>query len=961
MLDAIEQDLEFDERFREWFGTLEADVARRELLRRALLLGLTPKQLTTAARGLYDNVDLLPQTQPPPPVRTATLEMVATRLAADLAALDQLLRPEMMVEPIAQSVAGLRFAAERLGAARTEDDAVRALRAVEKIGGKTDGSMPDWEKKFGKGSGGATLRSLKQGLTRVEDGAGSALAGLRLEIFSAIVDALGAEVLRWSAGRRTRGLATFHDLLTWSRDLVRDNPEVRARAQRRWSRIFVDEFQDTDPLQAQLAFYLAAEPFEGADADWMDLALTPGKLFLVGDPKQSIYRFRRADIGLYERIRERIEAGGGESLRLSQNFRSVPRIVGFVNAHYQVAMQPDPGVQPEYHALAAEPAETGDGLWTFGEALDVRQPEVWNREADAVAACARMAISEGWLVSDGNGPDRVRRRARYGDLCVLIPSRTNLKRLERAFELEGVEYRIESGELIVATQEVRDVVSCLRAIDDPSDQVALVATLRSALYGVSDDELLSWVEGGGRLGYDYITPKSPAGRVRDALTDLDRLHWIRNDRSVPALIEQLLTERALVPAAFGQARPREVWRRYRYLVDRARAFAETGRTSLRSFVDWIEGIEREQVRDVSPAVAEADEDSVRVLTVHGAKGLEFPIVILTGWGSNFTRPPGSVLTDPVSERLEIGLGVGEDKAWVTAGYAAAAQREKRLGNAEAIRLSYVAGTRARDHLVVSLFRRLTGNVQAAAFDTTLAALDGVAPVVFGERPTIEPEAAVIDARTPEENAAEEQAWAERRAADIATRSGLILQTATGLAHDEAADPPSRAEEAALRRRGRGATSLGRAVHAALQTIDLATLADLDIHARAQAEAEGIAERTNEVAKLVRAAASLEPVREAVARGKFWREVPVGGPIKGGILEGVVDLLYDDGAGGYIVLDYKTDAISVSEVDGRLARYKPQGEAYAVLVESATKKRVSSVVFAFAAVGIWRRLEREAQT
>jgi len=608
-------------------------------------------------------------------------------------------------------------------------------------------------------------------------------------------------------------------------------------------------------------------------------------------------------------------------------------------------MQPSPGVQPKYHALGAEPSETGTGVWTFGTALDAAQPDVWNAEADAVAACARTVVADGWLVSDGNGPERTRRPARHGDICVLIPSRTNLKRLERAFEAERVPYRIESGELIVATQEVRELVSCLRAIDDPSDQVALVATLRSPLYGCSDDELLEWVDNGGRFGYEYIPDRAMAGRVRESLADLARLHEVRNDGSVPAFIEQLLAERALVPAAFGQPRPREVWRRYRYLVDRARAFGETGRTSLRSFVDWIEGIEREQVRDVSPAVAEVDEDAVRVLTVHGAKGLEFPVVILTGWGSKRPSRSQPVLADPVTERVEIGLGAGDGKEWATAGYDDAARRERSLGDAEGVRLSYAAATRARDHLVVSLFRKIGADVQGEAFAGTLQTFAGPAPVVFRERTSGEPEAIVLDARTSEENAAEERAWAQRRAADIAARSGLRLQTATGLAHDEVADASSRAEEAAIRRRGRGATSLGRAVHAVLQTVDLATLADLDIQARAQAEAEGIGERAAEVAKLVRAAASLEPVREAVERGRFWREVPVGGPIEGGILEGVVDLLYEDGNGGLVVLDYKTEAISASEVDERLERCRPQGEAYAILVEAATKRRVSAVVFA----------------
>lgn len=203
---------------------------------------------------------------------------------------------------------------------------------------------------------------------------------------------------------------------------------------------------------------------------------------------------------------------------------------------------------------------------------------------------------------------------------------------------------------------------------------------------------------------------------------------------------------------------------------------------------------------------------------------------------------------------------------------------------------------------------------------------------------------------------EERAWIDGREAVIEARSGLTLQTATGLAHEND-EGPEHPEDAVPPRRGRGGTSLGRAVHAVLQTIELASLAGLDVHARAQAQAEGIGERAAEVATLVRTAAALEPVRDAVARGRYWREVPVGGPIEGGILEGVVDLLYEDGRGDLVVLDYKTDAITASELDARLERYRPQGEAYATLVEAATKRRVAAVVFAFARLDAWRGIDR----
>ncbi|MGH2798862.1 MAG: PD-(D/E)XK nuclease family protein, partial [Thermoleophilaceae bacterium] len=153
---------------------------------------------------------------------------------------------------------------------------------------------------------------------------------------------------------------------------------------------------------------------------------------------------------------------------------------------------------------------------------------------------------------------------------------------------------------------------------------------------------------------------------------------------------------------------------------------------------------------------------------------------------------------------------------------------------------------------------------------------------------------------------------------------------------------------------RGGTALGRAVHAVLQTVDLATLGGLDGLARAQADAEGIPHRALEVARLVRRACESEPVRRAVASGRYWREVPLGAKVDGTVLEGFVDLLYEED-GGLSVVDYKTDQLSAPEVEARLAEYGMQGGAYAVLVEKATRRAVSGVEFVFAAAGTSRRL------
>ena len=939
-LDQIEQDLEFKERFRAWFEEAALKDLPSISIKNALLLGLSPDRIENVARALHEHYDLLngESSWPAPPARRALPG--AAELAARLRGLqrfrDDCLEPsDRMLDRLDE----MAMAAERLEESDNEGKALKALLLLDEKSVKV-GRKDNWR--------GSALWQLREELTGCLEEARQILDSRRQEILNGLLKALRDFVLEYAQERRDRGVATFHDLLTWARDLLRDHPEVRHRAQARWSRIFIDEFQDTDPLQAEIAFYLAARPgWEfPKDRHWLEAVLVPGKLFLVGDPKQSIYRFRRADIALYQKIQDRV----GEGVDLVQNFRSVPDVIEFVNDHFRSVMRFEPDVQPKYTALVPEPRR-GGGLWYFGaELANVRQPEVWKREADDVARACRQVVEQGWEV---RGRDGVVRPASWQDICVLIPTRTNLRRLERAFERWSIPYRLESGELIVMTQEVRDLVSCLRAIDDPSDQVALVAALRSPAFGIRDTELAVWRDTGGRFNYE--APGDGAEPVvREALAELAELHQMRHELSVPALVETFIDGRLLVAQGFGLPRPRETWRRYRYVAKRARDFAATGRATLRSFVEWMEGLEREQYHDAGMASAEEDDRAIRVLTIHGAKGLEFPVVVMTGWGSSKRADRTNVIPDRIRGRLEVGVG----DSWRTPGYEQAAEREKRADLAEAVRLTYVAATRARDHLLLSLWRKEAWSddppTQAAAFEETLTQ-SGIG-LRMSLDATVEPATPApiaIELPTPDEHRAAETAWLLNRDALVSALGRLAVTSATALARE--AEPDLETEDVALLRHGRSGTNFGRAVHAVLQVVPLDSLAGLDQLARAQATAEGIASRAEAVAGAVRTVAASAPVRAAVAAGAHWREVPLGASDSGTLLEGFVDLLFETPA-GLRVVDYKTDKATPAEIEKRFRHYRLQGGAYALLLQSATGRAVAGVDFVFSATGEVRSIE-----
>jgi ATP-dependent helicase/nuclease subunit A len=273
-LDELQRDLAFDERFRAWFWGAALEPPAREVLRRALLLGLTQSHLRDLAAALDGQHDLLgpATTWPAPPAEDALA--VAHTLAPRLADLAELTTHANSGEadPLAQVVRRAQPGAERLAAAATQEQALMALRDLEdlrtSVGNRQHwGRLPD---------GRNACAAIKAELAEIKAEIGDTLEGHRQAIFAGVLMLLRDFVLAGVAARKREGAATFQDLLAWARDLLRDCPDVRRRAQRRYRRIFVDEFQDTDPLQAEIVFYLAAAAAEPLPPDWRDVRLDPG-------------------------------------------------------------------------------------------------------------------------------------------------------------------------------------------------------------------------------------------------------------------------------------------------------------------------------------------------------------------------------------------------------------------------------------------------------------------------------------------------------------------------------------------------------------------------------------------------------------------------------------------------------------------------------------------------------------
>ena len=976
MLDPIEADLRFQQAWDQWLDESLESLELGPKLARALHLGLNLDQLRRVALSLNGDYDLVADAsiaEAPEPTLT-----IGDRLAEAVLEIERLREFSQIGvgDPLFEHTAEIVALAQRLPAAGGGDRAYeRSL--VRLLGWKRlstrSGSQTNWDKDDVTGVNACKL--LKDMLQELEGLRLEEIGALRTAAFTPALEAVRKFVVDQSARRKEEGHAGFHDLLVWARDMLRDNPDARRRFQRRFHHLLVDEFQDTDPIQAEIAFFLAGDPDDRAGStskDWEDVVPTPGKLFMVGDPKQSIYRFRRADIVTMAHVRNHLVH---ESTPLQQNFRSQQSIISWVNHVFGRWMRNEDGseLQAEYRDLVATHGVPKEGeeapppaVYFVGEGVDGNADTARRLEGLAVAALARRIKEERWKVRSEEPGEW--RDATYRDICLLLPSRTNLEALEQALEAADVPYRIESESIVLGTEDVRQLLNCLRAIDSPGDQVALVAALRSTAFSCSDVELLQFVDDGGR--FDYLHPGSATGPVAEALAVLRESNKKCGLKPPDELIEEFIRERHLVELSFDRRRPRERWRRLRFVVEQARAYQRAGGSSLRGFLDWIERQVVERARAVESPAPESDEDCVRIMTIHAAKGLEFPVVVLTGFGSTPNRNTDSVIVDRTSGRAEIQLTLSGGIHVPTPGYEAAKGRESAAAEAEDVRLAYVACTRAKDHLVVSLFRRGVKKDKTRAAKLEEFCADRLDLFQKLDWESLVEAAGAYEPQEDVERAAPRGDFADLRAQWEAQRESTIekasqpqAQAVTAIAQRVKGQPPSALGEEAVSsvkeeagegqvsyRRGRGGTNLGRAVHAVLQSIDLLTGEGLEDICLAQAQAEGIPDSADVVLELSRNALATKNVmglRSMVEQGKakYYREVFVSAQLGDRLVEGFIDLLIDDGD-GIAIVDYKTDSLTPKQLQELDPEYEVQLGLYAWAVGETTGRAVREATLLF---------------
>lgn len=782
------------------------------------------------------------------------------------------------------------------------------------------------------------------------------------------VTAAMAEVLLQAARDRQRsGELEYHDLLIHARDLLvgDDKRDTHAALHNRYRCIMLDEFQDTDPVQAELATRIAADEVCGPDG-WEQLGVPPGRLFTVGDPKQSIYRFRRADIATYLAAQQRFaEDPDSRIASLQTNFRSAGRLLEWINCTFGQLIVPNGAVQPEYRALTPDP-QRPDWSDVNGPAVSIigrggAQPDetgkvsadaMRRREAAAVAAAIRVATGTAGLPAwqkqtkhdDGFRCSPVELK----DICVLIPTRTALAALEDAFDDAGIEYRAEASSLVYSTQEVTDLLLALRAVSNTADEAALVLSLRSAMFGCGDDELFEWKQGGGYWNLFSKVPEALGdSSVAQSLNYLAALCRETEVLTPAEIMERLVTDRRMLEAAVDAPRYRDVWRRLRFVIDQARAWTEVTHGGLRDYLVWAAAQQEENSRVKEAIVPETDVQAVRIMTIHASKGLEFPMVILAGTGSRPKMDSPAVLWDQGSQ-LHVRF-VGEIQS---AGYSDANAVEKSFIDAERRRLLYVACTRAESHLVISHYvsdDKSLGEVLRRAVDAAPAP-DLIIPE------DMQPHARTAHEVQPVNAFAE---WQQQR--DIWQKNSALVSstsvTAIAKGDDDLApfwfnstahffsvdeDNPLPAPAAAG---GEHGAVLGIALHRLLELSDLRETENFEVLADRTASTFGLHDPAG-LAEKARSALRSTPVQRAADR-EHWIELPVVTSNNGKTLEGIIDLMYREDDGSLVIADFKTD---ISITQETLAAYWRQLSTYAGMVERITGQKVNELVLIFCRIG-----------
>lgn len=798
-------------------------------------------------------------------------------------------------------------------------------------------------------SGGAAAKPFRDEMKNLFDGGLDGIELVDVENFIRQQLPVIWENLQESERLRVKfGRLTFDDLIVLTARLIEQNPDVRAKLHKDFKLIVVDEFQDTDPLQWKLISLITTP----TDA----LGPTQGSLVLVGDAQQSIYSFRGADVATYLNVSEQVGAAplGGIKETLEVNFRSNQKILNWVNATFGNTSV-DLGTD-FVTLLTAERNQVSDAHNPGVSVLGGPDVEInYKEESSYIASAAHQAVAKGWPVID-RGPNKavIHRPAGYSDIVILIPARTSLEDLLEELASREIPYRSSDSAIVFDRPAVRGLLDALKVVADVSQPLDLWFALKSPLFGCDDLELLEYKRLGGRwaLPYGEVDQALAATRVHQCLATLARIRRVSGSSTPSTVMMRLLEETKVMSTYDRTSRGRFEIECIQMVMRQARSWAQSGGVGTVEYLTWIGDQLSENARESLPETDDLGDDAVRISTVHGVKGLEFPIVILAGMARK--RVAALPLISVKNNRFEFILGELKSHGYRNQ----SEELELADRSAEQSRILYVAATRARDHLLVSNLAKetKTGETQswsglyrqavAASVEAGLASrFDEFVPPISQPKLSYQPN---FSAESTEWLSNLPEIRSRSKLKNILTPSTLGAKLSIDLEADqvELIDDSQQSLPKYIDDEVDGAdvAKLGNAFHKVMELAIERTSKEIDSFLMLAIDNAlslyGVPEHKERLVKMISVIFSHPIMDRIYSADRAMPELAISEINENGVLvEGFADLVIEE-KGALVVIDYKTN---LNLGQDKIDTYAKQLDAYAQIIQRATPFSVAEKV------------------
>lgn len=728
----------------------------------------------------------------------------------------------------------------------------------------------------------------------------SVLQQWREYLHKPIIDFALEAVRYYEEWRRERSILNFQDLLMKTAELLRNNPEVRGYFKKNIGYLLVDEFQDTDPIQAEIIMLLTGE--DNAIDNWRKAKPKPGSLFLVGDPKQSIYRFRRADIDIYNQVKNIFYEGAGEVIELTSNFRSLDHIADFTNAVFKnIFPKEDSQYQAKFASLIAVRGKSqkyNNGILAnvIPKVPGNYREQIVQDDSKVIAAWIYQSINGGLKIERTNEEIKAGESddAKPGDFMIVAKKKDKLSIYAHALEVLGIPYEISGGESFSNSIELKEIYKVLKAVADPKDPVVLVAALRGIFFGVSDNELYQFVKQGGKFSI-FTQPKEAPVIIKDAFKRIKYYCDTASHNAPLAALEKIIEQLGIIPFAvseqMGASKAGNILKAIELLrglrVDMTGNFPEL--VEYLSDLLNIEGIEE---MSLFPGTSKV----VRIMNLHRAKGLEAPVVILADpLGAIKEHEPQIhvkrtsdnsvgyfIVSRPTSEFSSEVIAMPRD-------WERQASEEKMYDGEEKNRLDYVAVTRAKNILVVSVY---TEGIKEKAWGSLYLYLQNTSQLKIDSYPAIK-EREVFKI-TPQDLTQEKNSIINNntRMSESSYRVTSVTETIdkTGIYKGEPAE----------------GASWGRIMHKALEACGKGKRDKLEILAKSWLVDEGRShEDLQKMLKLVDGIMQSDMWNRVLKAEEKYFEPPFSTLNDDEVISGAIDLIFKE-SDRWVIVDYKTD-------------------------------------------------------